>query len=449
MNTSDRPTDELIQAAFERRAQRGDLAGLREIIEGHVAATQQRLPWRARLDILFTTPNRRPASVALLLVLGLLVAALAIAIVGQRLRTPLRSGTWTPAANMLQARWGSSATLLLDGAVLVPGGWGAAPGNVAPGPILASCELYDPSIGAWTATSRMHDPRVDFAAARLSDGTVLVAGGKNWPSYAALDSAEIYDPGTGSWASVGRMTEARAGFSATSLSDGRVLVVGGYKDSTTSFGPNASAELYDSISRSWTAPSTMLEARVGFTATLLGSGKVLVAGGNTTLYGPATATAELYDPATGSWARTGSMLEARAAASATLLPDGEVLVAGGHRGSGSHEDAVASAELYSPSSGTWTATGTMIAPDAFLTSTLLLDGRVLVAGGYKNDTPAPDRPELYDPIARSWTLTGAGFLPTTGPGATLLLDGRVLLAGGSVIGNAINTAQIYDPAGGT
>ena len=63
---------------------------------------------------------------------------------------------------------------------------------------------------------------------------------------------------------------------------------------------------------------------------------------------------------------------------ATLLPNGKVLVAGGFNGSGS----LASAELYDPASGTWTATGSLDTARDSHTATLLPNGKVLVAGGY-------------------------------------------------------------------
>ena len=82
------------------------------------------------------------------------------------------------------------------------------------------------------------------------------------------------------------------------------------------------------------------------------------------------------------------MIEARMGHTATLLQDGTVLVAGGSFG-----DTLASAELYHPDTGTWTATASMIHPGAG-TATLLQDGRVLVTGGTRGDGTLA---ELYDP----------------------------------------------------
>src|SRR2546421_8096161 len=95
-----------------------------------------------------------------------------------------------------------------------------------------------------------------------------------------------------------------------------------------------------------------------------------------------TRKAELYDPETGTWARTGNLKIARSQHTATLLLDGKVLVAGGFVG-GNFATPSHSVELYDPVIGDWTSTDTLPFSRAFHTATLLLDGEVLVAGGLK------------------------------------------------------------------
>jgi len=124
-------------------------------------------------------------------------------------------------------------------------------------------------------------------------------------------------------------------------------------------------------------------ARDSHTATLLSNGKVLVAGG---VGGAYLTSAELYDPASGTWTATGSLNTARGQHTATLLPDGKVLVAGGTLNSNGN-NSLASAELYDPVSGTWTATGSLTTARFVHTATLLPNGKVLVAAGYGTSYP--------------------------------------------------------------
>ena len=106
-------------------------------------------------------------------------------------------------------------------------------------------------------------------------------------------------------------------------------------------------------------------ARYFHTATLLPNGKVLVTGGIVT--GGSTKTAELYDPSANTWTLIASMTTNRSVHSATLLPNGKVLVAGGFAGNPlvSPANALASAELYDPTTGTWTSTSPMTTPRGY------------------------------------------------------------------------------------
>ena len=76
--------------------------------------------------------------------------------------------------------------------------------------------------------------------------------------------------------------------------------------------------------------------------------------------------------------QTGSMAESRARHTATLLLDGKVLVAGGF---GSQFGTLGSVEVYDPASGEWSQVGSMAVRRVFHTATLLPGGRVLVVAG--------------------------------------------------------------------
>jgi N-acetylneuraminic acid mutarotase len=170
------------------------------------------------------------------------------------------------------------------------------------------------------------------------------------------------------------MINARAWHTATLLPSGKVLVAGNY----TSFASAASAELYDPTTNTWSSAGNMTNGHDHHTATLLPSGKVLVAGGYggvNTGVASNTASAELYDPSTNTWSSAANMTNARSAHTATLLPSGKVLVAGGALGGGT------SAELYDPSANTWSSAGSMINARWGNTATLLTNGTVLVTSG--------------------------------------------------------------------
>jgi Galactose oxidase, central domain/Kelch motif len=299
------------------------------------------------------------------------------------------TGRWTSAGTPLHPRLNHTATLLPDGRVLLAGGYYG-------GHDRATTEIYDPASNGWTAGAPMHTARERHQAIALLDGRVLVVGGIGDDS--AVDvTAELYDPRTGTWSATGRPKAFRAAWTAplVRLSDGRVLFAGGTNGNDQD---QATAELYDPATGVWTATGSMVEARAGHTATLLGDGRVLVAGGARSYSGKALPTAEIFDPGTGTWSETGSMVEALADFSATLLPDGTVLVAGGSQPGDGVSIASTSAELFDPGTRTWRATATMAAARYGHSATLLPDGTVLVAGGHGTAAfDDLDSAEMYRP----------------------------------------------------
>ena len=143
-------------------------------------------------------------------------------------------------------------------------------------------------------------------------------------------------------------------------------------------------------------------ARSSHVATLLSNGKVLIAGGSGS--GVNLSSAELYNPSSGTFSETGNMSTPRLAPSATLLPNGKVLIAGGNSGQVGG-GLLSNAELYDPSTGSFTLIGTMTAARQEHTATLLLSGKVLIAGG-NGVGGILSSTEAYD-LINNFTATGS------------------------------------------
>jgi N-acetylneuraminic acid mutarotase len=339
---------------------------------------------------------------------------------------------------MAALRANFTATLLPNGKVLIAGG-----DNLSGG--LASAEIYDPQTGRWTSTGSMHMPRSMHVAALLPNGKVLVAGGCNADCNTATATAELYDPSTGQWSLTGSMSTLRYYFTATLLGAGKVLVTGGCSQ-TACGAVTAVSELYDPATGQWSHTGSLVTARDYQTATLLGNGRVLVAGGYTT--SGASASAEVYNPSTGAWSATGSMTAGRSIHSATLLANGQVLVAGGQSQYGA---LLSSAELYNPATGKWTVTGSMTYRRQNHTATLLANGTVLIGGGFGRSTArsstALATAEIYNPATGAFSATGSMTTARDEHIAVRLPNGRVLAAGGLGVSGVgyQSSAEIYTP----
>jgi len=375
------------------------------------------------------------------------------------------TGTFTAIAGMSTPRSNHTATLLLDGRVLIAGGdnYGSTSFQTRP----STAELYDPANGTFTPTGNMTVGRSWHTATLLSDGRVLIVGGDSDipedPSQPAMiTSAELYDPAAQSFTATGNMVAGRAGFNATLLANGKVLITGGvarYRDFDCIIG---GAELYDPSTGAFMSAgpyagslSSLVGPLEGFTST-----STLLADG-TVLFGTEPSS-QVYDSVTGTFSLRGAMVTGMglpylAGRTATLLPNGKVLAAGGEQEDTGRFD---SAELYDPSTGAYTATGVMARARDGHTATPLPDATVLMAGGESQSCSAnfcafsgsEASAELYGPAAGAFGSAGNMTTRREWHTATLLSSGDILLAGGMAYGGigvfygSLATAEIYHPA---
>ena len=298
------------------------------------------------------------------------------------------------------------AVLLADGRVFVPDSVGS--------------EIFDPQSNTFTTGPSSVCQHADCAATLLPDGTVFVVG---------ASGAQIFDPTSNSSISLSSLgCHNRHTATVTLLPNGRVLIAGGCKD--------LRAEVYDPVSHTFSFTGKMVSYRSESVATLLGDGMVLVTGGRT-YDGKILSTCETYDFRSGAFIPVRSMNSKRYGHTTTLLADGRVLVAGKLP-----DQKGPSAELFDPKNGTFLATGNMSSARMDHTASPLASGDVLLTGGFGWRLHSMFRSlviedqssvELYHPSSGRFTRSAPLSIHRRGHSATLLLDGRVLIAGGSSV----------------
>lgn len=354
---------------------------------------------------------------------------------GQNDRGPIESGAMDAgsedagvAGPIGRAR--HTATRLVDGRVLIAGGVQTRPG--ASLVVLSSAAVYDPATETFAAVGTMATPRFGHTATLLSDGRVLVAGGRQ--SREAIDSTEFFDPATGLFSPGPTLVQPREAHAAVALLDGRALLVGGQNRRD---GALNSAEVYDPTPSAFRrVASALVRDASQPNIAPLPDGRFLVAGGHN---GRSFDDAQIFDPTAERFTPTGPMIQGRVRGFSTALPDGRVLIGGGSE----LNVEVSSIELYDPTAGTFAPGGEVLSATREARSVHLLDANtLLIVGGL---VPV----ETYR-IATSTSSVFSGnssFVPRAFNTATELADGRILFAGGSdAEGSTLLRADLYEPA---
>ena len=316
------------------------------------------------------------------------------------------AGKWSPTGEMTNARKNHRATLLQDGRVLVTGGLDVGEGvlrsQTGKG-VVSLAEIYDPAAGVWESIADMNEARTLHQAVLLQDGRVLVIGGGD-ADYEPIASAEIYDASIGTWTVTGDMLKARQEHTATVLSDGRVLVTGGGRINATE-----TTEIYDPSTGAWSEAGEMITGRISGVAARLNDGRVLIVGGREAYQWQegSVLTAEIYDPVTKSWSAGANVVEFRHDTAVSILSDGRVMVVAGAMSEGMGILVLQTAEIYDPSTKVWTATAELAQARTGHSSTVLSDGKVLVVGGNTAGGTPISTVEMYDPTTGTWSFAAA------------------------------------------
>lgn len=223
----------------------------------------------------------------------------------------------------------------------------------------------------------------------------------------------------------GQTVLPRSSATITALTGDRVLLSGGYVSSNLS----ATAEIFDLTTRTSTLVAPMHVARAIHADIAMDDGRVLLVGGRDSA-GEQLAAAEIYDPTTDTWTVTATPANRYEGGRLVHLPDGRVLALG--RSSGG--------EIYDPETDTWT-----LAPlpwSGGVTDAVgLADGRVLAVTGHASF----GRAATFEVATSEWTTVPASGV--AGPRLARLGDGRVMAHSASV--EEWPDTEIFDPAAGS
>lgn len=310
-----------------------------------------------------------------------------------------KKNKWTACTPLTTGRSHHTATALSDGKVLVVGGSAqqVGPDGSSRSVAIASCELYDPKANKWSPVPAMNDARNGHTATLLVDGSVLVVGGAR-ENRLHLNSVERFDPKTNAWTKEKPLDVARWLHSAVRDSEGNVVILGGRSNAAQkgvgSGVSIADVERFDVKTLSWKTLPPMSEPRQRTAVIAEATGaRIDVIGGQTAT--SSTNYAETWAPGAAEWKQFENNLSMSLSAhTGTWLTSGDIVVIGGEPPNAIDTSRV---QRWVVSLKQWCLAGELINARKFHSATLLDDGRILVVGGVSGGLP--------EKTAELWTST--------------------------------------------
>jgi hypothetical protein len=320
-----------------------------------------------------------------------------------------------------------TATQIPDGRIVIIGGTATS----AADPIPLAIDIFDPIAERFTtATAKLPYPRISHQAVLLDDGRIALIGGS--------DNIDIYDPIADTLTeSVMVFEHNRQGFSAVGVGDNKILVFGGYNDSATMLPP----KLIDTLT--WTQVVISTETyllRHSFAMTQLRDGRVAICSGRM----GATVTSCLpvqdmiiFTPSSTSFQAVGSILEPRLGHTMLELSDGTLGIYGGL--------STQHTETFNVTTSSSSYGGDLISSKSFMLSATLQNGYTLHCGGQTGNL-VTNTQMVYDPITKTSGYTNSMLTTRKDFTLTVMPNGCYLVTGGQDDqGNALDGAEVFDP----
>jgi hypothetical protein len=365
---------------------------------------------------------------------GLLLACLAIAVIGPSLALPPSGApAWGLAGQLGAPRAYASALTLPTGEIFVFGGLDEHDPQI----VSTTTELIDPLTGVVRTLPQRLPGRLHQTMTLGWADRVVVAGGVEWygGSFHSTDRVDIYLPYQRQWVHAHPLLQARSDHGAAPLPGGEILVTGGNVGSK----PLASSEIYDPRTDTWRAAAPLPAPRLRFSIGALPDGRVLVAGGLSQV-GMPLASSLIYEPARDRWVAGPDLAYPRVQHAMVALPSGDLLFIGGQFAASN------TAERFDVARAIFTYAGTLERPRLVEQAAVLPDGRVVITGGSlevpgrMDWVPVADA-EIWDPATNAWTVFASPTLPRALGDLIATRNGLYLVGG---VGDGLSASQAIE-----